>query len=120
MIRRQWFEPFGYEVRIVMNRGQLETVAARVDETMGGPGWRDDDIARTPLHLGFVDEETAGPCVDDEDLLVRMTVQVRSVARLNVDQDQRQTRAMLLPLELARAVASGELVGVNQPVHTTV
>jgi len=103
-----------------MNRGQLETVAARVDETMGGPGWRDDDIARTPWHLGFVDEEAAAPCVDNEDLLVRMTVQVRAVARLNVDQDQRQTRAMLLPLELARAIASGELVRVNQPVHATV
>jgi hypothetical protein len=55
--------------------------------------------------------------MNEEDLLVRMAVQVRPVARLDVDQDQRQPRAVFLALELARGVASRELVRVDEEIY---
>ena len=75
---------------------------ARVNESMGGVGWNDDDAARFHLAL-FISDRDAGAAFEGEcDLHVRMLVQRRALPRLRADDVGREGRTLIFADELMR------------------
>lgn len=59
-----------------------------VDEAMSGCGGSDDDVSSCRGEPGTVELELGPACVDDEQLGIRVAVELRACTRPIVDQEQ--------------------------------
>ena len=102
----------------MVDRREPEAVTARVDESVRRASRGDHDVAGLTLHLRVIDEERPGAGMDDEDLFVRVAVQIRTMAVRNVDQNQRQFSAVVVANEVAGNIAAWQVARVGQEIHT--
>src|SRR3954447_8466057 len=88
-----------------------DTALARVDELVRRVRRHDHDLARPGGDRLVADGEGRLALVHDEDLLVRMAVEVGALAgRVSAQEERHAGRAVLAALELLRALAAGKVV----------
>jgi hypothetical protein len=97
-----------------MDADHLEPPRADVAEPVGGPGRGHDDVAGSRLQLLAVDAEERPTGPDDPGLRVRVAVQRRALAGIEVDQEERDFGTVRPALEPDGAAAVTGLGGLAQ------
>lgn len=84
----------------MVDGGHAQMLVTGVHETVGGPGRGDDDVSRQRFQLGGLEREGHLAGLDDEDLLVRVPMQLGASTRRSVHEDDRQAGTVVDTLEL--------------------
>src|SRR5216117_4034976 len=100
--------------RRVVNADQVEASRAEVDELVRRAGADDEDVPIADLQVLTVRGEPSSPRADDPRLRVRVPVEPRALARLVVDEKQRDAGAIAVAFEAQRPVPRTSLLVGSQ------
>ena len=94
-----------------MDGGEPELAGAGIREAMGFTGWADDHMPPVDDDAALADLERRLARLHDEDLGIRVTMQLRADARLRVNEDHAEGHvAVLATDELVRVLGVLEVV----------
>ena len=101
--RSRLLEPFGNEMRARVDIGLAKRTVADINEAVGCASGDDGNVARAHLSFLIADDASSLSLLHDNDLLVRVLMQTRTLPGRGVDEEEGDAHAsMIVANELVR------------------